>query len=65
MAAYPLARFNFRGREAIYTFFTFGLLSLSREKKDTIIRQPELGIWSFLGHWTLVIEISLGIWVFG
>jgi raffinose/stachyose/melibiose transport system permease protein len=26
MAAYPLARFNFRGREAIYTFFTFGLL---------------------------------------
>jgi raffinose/stachyose/melibiose transport system permease protein len=26
LAAYPLARFNFRGREAIYTFFTFGLL---------------------------------------
>jgi len=26
LAAYPLARFQFRGREAIYTFFTFGLL---------------------------------------
>ena len=26
LAAYPLARFRFRGREAIYTFFTFGLL---------------------------------------
>jgi raffinose/stachyose/melibiose transport system permease protein len=25
-AAYPLSRFQFRGREAIYTFFTFGLL---------------------------------------
>ncbi len=26
LAAYPLSRFQFRGREAIYTFFTFGLL---------------------------------------
>ena len=26
LAAYPLARMKFRGREAIYTFFTFGLL---------------------------------------
>jgi raffinose/stachyose/melibiose transport system permease protein len=26
LAAYPLARMEFRGREAIYTFFTFGLL---------------------------------------
>ena len=26
LAAYPLSRFEFRGREAIYTFFTFGLL---------------------------------------
>jgi len=26
LAAYPLARFRFRGREVIYTFFTFGLL---------------------------------------
>jgi raffinose/stachyose/melibiose transport system permease protein len=26
LAAYPLSRFRFRGREAIYTFFTFGLL---------------------------------------
>ncbi len=26
LAAYPLSRFTFRGREAIYTFFTFGLL---------------------------------------
>jgi raffinose/stachyose/melibiose transport system permease protein len=26
LAAYPLARFQFRGREAVYTFFTFGLL---------------------------------------
>jgi raffinose/stachyose/melibiose transport system permease protein len=26
LAAYPLSRFHFRGREAIYTFFTFGLL---------------------------------------
>jgi len=26
MAAYPLSRLEFRGREAIYTFFTFGLL---------------------------------------
>jgi len=26
LAAYPLARFRFRGRELIYTFFTFGLL---------------------------------------
>lgn len=26
LAAYPLARMQFRGREAIYTFFTFGLL---------------------------------------
>ena len=26
MAAYPLSRMEFRGREAIYTFFTFGLL---------------------------------------
>jgi raffinose/stachyose/melibiose transport system permease protein len=26
LAAYPLARLQFRGREAIYTFFTFGLL---------------------------------------
>ncbi len=26
LAAYPLARFQFRGREVIYTFFTFGLL---------------------------------------
>jgi len=26
LAAYPLARMRFRGREAIYTFFTFGLL---------------------------------------
>ena len=26
LAAYPLARFRFRGREAVYTFFTFGLL---------------------------------------
>jgi raffinose/stachyose/melibiose transport system permease protein len=26
LAAYPLARFQFRGLEAIYTFFTFGLL---------------------------------------
>jgi raffinose/stachyose/melibiose transport system permease protein len=26
LAAYPLARFQFRGRELIYTFFTFGLL---------------------------------------
>lgn len=26
LAAYPLSRLQFRGREAIYTFFTFGLL---------------------------------------
>jgi raffinose/stachyose/melibiose transport system permease protein len=26
LAAYPLSRMEFRGREAIYTFFTFGLL---------------------------------------
>jgi raffinose/stachyose/melibiose transport system permease protein len=26
LAAYPLSRMQFRGREAIYTFFTFGLL---------------------------------------
>jgi raffinose/stachyose/melibiose transport system permease protein len=26
LAAYPLARFQFRGRELVYTFFTFGLL---------------------------------------
>jgi raffinose/stachyose/melibiose transport system permease protein len=26
LAAYPLARLEFRGREAVYTFFTFGLL---------------------------------------
>lgn len=26
LAAYPLSRMKFRGREAIYTFFTFGLL---------------------------------------
>jgi raffinose/stachyose/melibiose transport system permease protein len=26
LAAYPLSRFEFRGREAIYTFFTFGFL---------------------------------------
>jgi raffinose/stachyose/melibiose transport system permease protein len=26
LAAYPLARLQFRGREAVYTFFTFGLL---------------------------------------
>jgi raffinose/stachyose/melibiose transport system permease protein len=26
LAAYPLSRFQFRGREAIYTFFTLGLL---------------------------------------
>jgi raffinose/stachyose/melibiose transport system permease protein len=26
LATYPLARFRFRGREAIYTFFTLGLL---------------------------------------
>ncbi|MES1246784.1 MAG: carbohydrate ABC transporter permease [Actinomycetota bacterium] len=26
LAAYPLSRFQFRGREAMYTFFTFGLL---------------------------------------
>jgi raffinose/stachyose/melibiose transport system permease protein len=26
LAAYPLARMQFRGREVIYTFFTFGLL---------------------------------------
>jgi raffinose/stachyose/melibiose transport system permease protein len=26
LAAYPLARLQFRGREVIYTFFTFGLL---------------------------------------
>jgi raffinose/stachyose/melibiose transport system permease protein len=26
LAAYPLSRLEFRGREAIYTFFTFGLL---------------------------------------
>jgi raffinose/stachyose/melibiose transport system permease protein len=26
LAAYPLARLQFRGRELIYTFFTFGLL---------------------------------------
>ena len=26
LAAYPLSRFQFRGREAIYTIFTFGLL---------------------------------------
>jgi raffinose/stachyose/melibiose transport system permease protein len=26
LAAYPLSRFQFRGREVIYTFFTFGLL---------------------------------------
>jgi raffinose/stachyose/melibiose transport system permease protein len=26
LAAFPLSRFQFRGREAIYTFFTFGLL---------------------------------------
>ena len=26
LAAYPLSRFEFRGRELIYTFFTFGLL---------------------------------------
>ncbi len=26
LAAYPLSRLRFRGREAIYTFFTFGLL---------------------------------------
>lgn len=26
LAAYPLSRMRFRGREAIYTFFTFGLL---------------------------------------
>jgi raffinose/stachyose/melibiose transport system permease protein len=26
LAAYPLARMEFRGREALYTFFTFGLL---------------------------------------
>jgi raffinose/stachyose/melibiose transport system permease protein len=26
LAAYPLSRFQFRGREAIFTFFTFGLL---------------------------------------
>jgi raffinose/stachyose/melibiose transport system permease protein len=26
LAAYPLARMEFRGREAVYTFFTFGLL---------------------------------------
>jgi raffinose/stachyose/melibiose transport system permease protein len=26
LAAYPLSRFRFRGREAIYTFFTLGLL---------------------------------------
>jgi raffinose/stachyose/melibiose transport system permease protein len=26
MAAYPLSRMEFRGRDAIYTFFTFGLL---------------------------------------
>jgi len=26
LAAYPLSRLQFRGREAVYTFFTFGLL---------------------------------------
>ncbi len=26
LAAYPLSRLDFRGREALYTFFTFGLL---------------------------------------
>src|SRR5690242_20709183 len=26
LAAYPLARMRWRGREAVYTFFTFGLL---------------------------------------
>jgi len=26
LAAYPLSRMRFRGREAVYTFFTFGLL---------------------------------------
>ena len=33
MAAFPLSRYAFRGREAIYTFFTFGLLFPSRSRR--------------------------------
>ncbi len=60
LAAYPLSRFRFRGREAIYTFFTLGLLV-----PVTVAALPLYLLLRDLGLYDSVIGVALPEAAFG